>query len=191
QTTFDLAAAVMKRSDEQDWQLLQNPKRLKIVTIDGLASLISNRYPLDSQLVPYQIMAKKWQQDAAYRQAAEQTLLLIDDAKFSAPIADLLLYLDNNVERFCALITSMLGKRDQWLMRLYAGDSLNPEALRESAKLIVEQHLMRLEALAKQHFSPKFFALLQANTLEIYAQIKSVPQPVIADLEVWKNLAPV
>jgi hypothetical protein len=36
QITYDLALRVMRRSEELDWQLLQNPKRLKISTIDGL-----------------------------------------------------------------------------------------------------------------------------------------------------------
>ncbi|MBA5249222.1 MAG: ATP-dependent helicase [Gammaproteobacteria bacterium] len=44
QTTYDLAAAVIQRSDEQGWDLLQNPKRLKISTIDGLYSLINSNY---------------------------------------------------------------------------------------------------------------------------------------------------
>ncbi len=189
QITYDLAMQVIARSDKQDWQLLQNPKRLKIATIDGLSSLISNQNPLDSQLVPYQIMAKKWQQDVAYKHAAEQTLLMIDDAQFGAPIADLLLYLDNHVERFYRLIISMLGKRDQWLTRLYLGDSLNPEVLRNSARKIVEQHLQRLHGLATQHLTPEFFALLQGNTLPIYAQIQGVPNPTIQDLTLWQNLA--
>jgi ATP-dependent exoDNAse (exonuclease V) beta subunit len=63
QITYELASQVMQRSDEKEWQLLQNPKRLKISTIDGLYSLINNRYPLPSQLVPRQIMAENWARD--------------------------------------------------------------------------------------------------------------------------------
>ncbi|SSC10645.1 UvrD-helicase domain-containing protein, partial [thiotrophic endosymbiont of Bathymodiolus puteoserpentis (Logatchev)] len=92
QITYELASQVMQRSDEKEWQLLQNPKRLKISTIDGLYSLINNRYPLPSQLVPRQIMAENWARDNAYRYATEQVLLMIDDKQQGRAIADLLLH---------------------------------------------------------------------------------------------------
>jgi hypothetical protein len=39
QITYELASQAMQRSDERGWQLLQNPRRLKISTIDGLYNL--------------------------------------------------------------------------------------------------------------------------------------------------------
>lgn len=189
QTTFDLATKVMLRSDAKNWQLLQNSKRLKISTIDGLSSLISNRYPLESQLVPYQIMAKKWQQDAAYKYAAMQTLLMIDDEQHGKVIANLLLYLDNNIERFYRLMIQMLAKRDQWLTRLYQGDALNVEALKQSAKQIVSQHLFDLEKVAKTHLNTQFFQSLQGNTHPRYSKIKALPNAKIDALELWQDLA--
>jgi superfamily I DNA/RNA helicase len=82
QITYDLALRVMRRSEELDWQLLQNPKRLKISTIDGLYSLITNRFPLPNQLVPRQIMADQWVRENAYKEAAGQALLMIDDEEY-------------------------------------------------------------------------------------------------------------
>ncbi|SFV81340.1 ATP-dependent DNA helicase pcrA [hydrothermal vent metagenome] len=136
QVTYDLAQAVMARSDERNWQVLSNPKRLKISTIDGLSSLISSRYPSKTQLVPRQIMAAQWQRNHAYKQAAMQTLLLVDDPQHSKAIAHLLLYLDNNVEKFYRLVIHMLSKRDQWLMRLYRGEVLDADVLKNSAQKI-------------------------------------------------------
>ncbi|HCB54976.1 MAG TPA: DNA helicase UvrD, partial [Gammaproteobacteria bacterium] len=157
QVTYDLAQAVMARSDERNWQVLNNPKRLKISTIDGLSSLISSRYPSKTQLVPRQIMAAQWQRNQAYKQAAMQTLLLVDDPQHSKAIAHLLLYLDNNVEKFYRLVIHMLSKRDQWLMRLYRGEALDADVLKNSAQKIVIQHLSHLEQVAKLHLDQSFF----------------------------------
>lgn len=185
QITYDLALAVMRRSDEKNWQLLQNPKRLKILTIDGLDSLIVNRYSLESQLVPRQIMAEAWQRDDAYRYAAEQTLLMIDDAQYGEAIAQLLLYLDNNIEKFYSLSTKMLIKRNQWLTHLYRDGVLNPQALKDSAKMIVKEHLAILQPLAKAHLDDEFFGLLSAREGRQY----TLPTADYSDLEAWQLIA--
>ncbi len=186
QTTYGLAKQVMKRSNQQDWQLLQNPKRLKISTIDGLSSLIVSRYPSDCQLVPYQVMAEKWERDKAYKHAAMQTLLLIDDKQHGKEIADLLLYLDNHVERFYRLIMQMLAKRDQWLTRLYRDNVLNAGILQHSARQIVEQHLQQLQQLAKPYLDTSFFALMSSSTEQTYAQVDVLPSIQATDLGKWQ-----
>ncbi|SMM98731.1 ATP-dependent DNA helicase pcrA [uncultured Candidatus Thioglobus sp.] len=185
QITYDLAHQAMQRSDLQGWDLLQNPKRLKILTIDGLDSLIVNRYPLENQLVPRQIMAESWQRDNAYRYAAEQTLLMIDDAQYGEAIAQLLLYLDNNIEKFYGLVTKMLTKRNQWLTHLYRDGVLNPQALKNSAKMIVKEHLAILQPLAEQHLDEDFFGLLSAREGQSYCLPTSNP----ADLQAWQSIA--
>jgi len=187
QVTYDLAQAVVARSDERNWQLLNNPKRLKITTIDGLSSLISSRYPSKTQLIPRQIMAEQWQRNHAYKQAAMQTLLLIDDPQHGKTLADLLLYLDNNVEKFYRLISHMLSKRDQWLTRLYQGEALSPVLLQENARAIVNAHLTSLEKIAKHHLNHHFFEILQSNTK--YSHIKALPNCHYQSLEQWRSLA--
>ncbi len=187
QITYDLALTAMARSDDRNWQLLNNPKRLKISTIDGLSSLISSRYPSKAQLVPRQIMPAQWQRNHAYKQAAMQTLLLIDDPQHGTAIADLLLYLDNNVEKFYRLITHMLSKRDQWLTRLYQGKALNPKMLQDSARKIVEAHLTHLGKIAKQHLDARFFEILQSNAK--YSHIQALPDCHYGALDQWRSLA--
>ena len=189
QITCELASQVMQRSDEKGWQLLQNPKRLKISTIDGLYSLINNRYPLPSQLVPRQIMAENWARDNAYRYATEQVLLMINDEQQGEAIADLLLHLDNNVGSFQKLVMQMLSKRDQWLTRLYRDGVLNQEVLQNNAKEIVVAHLKHLQALAESHFDANFFALMLANNNLKYNKIKSLPCADCENLEAWHTIA--
>lgn len=186
QITYALATQVMRRSDERGWQLLQNPRRLNISTIDGLYSLINNRYPLSSQLVPRQIMTKNWARDNAYQYAAEQTLLMIDDGEHGSEIGSLLLHLDNNADSFQKLIVQMLSKRDQWLTRLYKDDVLDVAVLKNNAKAIVSQHLKDLQTLAKPYLDGCFFALMLASNNIGYNQVKSLPDCSCSNLEKWQ-----
>lgn len=189
QITYELTSKVMQRSDEKGWQLLQNPKRLKISTIDGLYNLINNRYPLPSQLIPRKIMAENWERNNAYRYATEQVLLMIDDEQKGREIADLLLYLDNNVDSFQKLIVQMLSKRDQWLTRLYKDGVLNQEVLQNNAEEIIVRHLEHLQALAESYFDTNFFALMSANNNSRYNMIQSLPKCDPSDLEAWQLIA--
>ena len=188
QVTYDLAKTVILRSNQRDWKLLNNPKRLKISTIDGLSSLISSRYPSRIQLVPRQIMAAQWQRNQAYKQAAMQTLLLVDDPQHGKAIAHLLLYLDNNVEKFYRLVTHMLSKRDQWLVRLYRGEALDADVLKNSAEKIIIQNLSHLEQVATQHLDQSFFDLMTSSADSDQAQVCKLPGHQLVDLAKWQAI---
>ncbi|SFV85139.1 ATP-dependent DNA helicase pcrA [hydrothermal vent metagenome] len=189
QTTYDLAAAVIQRSDEQGWDLLQNPKRLKISTIDGLYSLINNRYPLPEQLVPRQIMAQQWEREQAYQYASQETLKMIDDVDYGKAIADLLLHLDNNVGKFERLVVQMLSKRDQWLGRLYRDNVLDLQILQDSARAIILEYLEDLHGLAKLHLGKDFFALMALSLDKGYASVSALPGYEASDFEAWQLVA--
>ena len=188
QKTFDLAVAVMNRSSKEQWQILDMPQRLKISTIDALSNLITNRYPSADQIVPKRIMEQQWEIQQAYKKAAEQTLLAINDDEYKNIIGSVLLHLDNNIEKFYRLIIQMLSKRDQWLTRLYSGEPLNPDLLKESASKIIVEHLRALEIEAKKHLNEDFFSTIKLNSFTEYSQIKEVPGSSIKNLEEWRSI---
>ena len=188
QTTFDLACAVMERSVLKNWQLLEMPQRLKISTIDGLSNLITNRYPTKDHIVPKRIMERTWERDRAYKRAAEQTLLAINDIEYQDTVGSVLLHLDNNVESFYRLLMQMLSKRDQWLSRLYKDDTLDPVILKDSATRIIVQHLTTLEREAKQYLKKSFFDSISINSVKEYSQITTIPGSSLNDLADWKSI---
>ena len=98
--TFDLANKVLEQSSLKDWNLLNHPSRIKIITIDSLSSLIVSRYPSIDQLIPPQTMINTYEYEQIYQEAAENTLLLIEESEYQASISSVLLYLDNHVDRF-------------------------------------------------------------------------------------------
>ena len=48
--TWELAHAVLRRDQKENWQLLQNPHRFRIMTFDALAAQIANLMPLQAGL---------------------------------------------------------------------------------------------------------------------------------------------
>ncbi|TEU21934.1 MAG: DNA helicase UvrD, partial [Gammaproteobacteria bacterium] len=117
-----------------------------------------------------------------------QTLLLVDDPQHGKAIAHLLLYLDNNVEKFYRLVTHMLSKRDQWIMRLYQGEALDADVLKNSAKKIIAQHLSHLEQVAKLHLEQSFFDLMTSSADDAQAKVKKLPGHQLEDLAKWQAI---
>ena len=149
--TYKLAYQVLKQSQLRDWDLLNNPSRIKISTIDSLSSLIVSKYPSVYQLIPPRIMSERYEYEHMYKIAAERTLMLIEEDEYSEPIASVLLYLDNHVDKFYRLLVHMLSKREQWLPRLYLEGVLDVDFLERTARNIIVEHLKVLRELSLIH----------------------------------------
>ena len=109
--TFQIARDVLEREQRLKWNLLQNPARLRIETIDALCAGITRRMPWLARFGAMPEISEK----AAdlYREAARNTLSHLE--RGHQGLAHLLLYLDNDFQRARQLISQMLEKREQWL----------------------------------------------------------------------------
>jgi ATP-dependent helicase/nuclease subunit A len=119
--TYELATEVLKRDETQQWQLQDNPGRLRIQTIDSLCSNITRQMPVLSQLGAQ----PETLDDASelYLEASERTILAIEDGEsWSDAVAELLEHLDNDLPRLKNLLADMLRRRDQWLRHLTNGN---------------------------------------------------------------------
>ena len=126
--TWRLAKQVLQRDRQENWQLLLNPNRLRIQTIDSFCTYLSKRLPITSQLGSSMQIIEDAQ--ANYEQAVDQTLVqLEDDVPWSDAIATLLLHLDNNLAAVKTLLVNMLAHREQWLPHVI--NARNNDDLRE------------------------------------------------------------
>lgn len=144
QQTRELAAAVLQRSRELDWQLEHNPGRLRIQTIDSLCAGLVRQMPLLSGTGGLQDIAE----DARplYEQAAEASLLEMESSRdWGRDVSKLLLHLDNDLPRLKELLVQMLQKRDQWLRYVVQGYAR--EALEQAIANLVEEKLQRARSL--------------------------------------------
>ena len=121
QLTWQLAKKVLARDQKLSWHLLENPNRLRILTIDALSAFLVKQMPLSAQLSPQFTISDN--PLPYYRQAAEQVLL-------TQSVETLLLHLDNRVFLLKELFIEILSKREQWLPHII-GHQNNTEELRK------------------------------------------------------------
>ena len=188
-TTFNLACQVLRQSSENEWDLLNNPSRIKIITIDSLSSLIVSKYPSIEELIPPRTMVDSYEYDQIYQKAAEKTLMLIEEEEYQTSVASVLLYLDNHVERFYRLIVHMLSKREQWLPKLYIKGALDINSLERTAQEIIIEHLGALKQVASELLDAEFFSLLGMNKRDDVTKITKLPGTNLSDLSEWQVIA--
>ncbi len=123
--TFRIARNVLEHDRLLEWNLLQNPARLRIETIDALCAAITRRMPWLARFGAMPDILEK--ADGLYREAAHNTLGHLEEG--NQALADLLLHLDNDFQRAGQLIVQMLKKRDQWLRHIGAQRDETEESL--------------------------------------------------------------
>jgi len=113
QMTRKLALAALQRSTEQGWQLLTQPARLRINTIDSFSSLLARQMPLMSRFGAQPAVVED--ADVFYQDAALRALGSLEtESNTAATLA--LQYFDNDTARLGSQLADMLAKRDQWLL---------------------------------------------------------------------------
>ena len=138
--TYELAAAVLERNSERQWQLLQQPDRLRVMTLDALSARIARQMPLLSRFGTQPAITND--PGTFYEQAAHNTLALLEDGTpESDAVAEALAYFDNDAGRLQKMLVSMLARRDQWLNHAYQSDpsSLQADVSRVLHALIAQQ----------------------------------------------------
>lgn len=150
QTTWQLAQTVLQKDTQHCWQLLDNPSRLNLMTIDALALKISRSHPILSKLGAEPQITDQAQ--SLYQQAAENTLLQFNHPKLKTALTTLLKHLNNHQYLAIQLITNLLAKRDQWLAHLLPLklDTNQRTRLEAALEHVITQHLNQLKTALPQ-----------------------------------------
>jgi ATP-dependent exoDNAse (exonuclease V) beta subunit len=111
--TLSAASAVLRQDRSRDWQLVDNPGRMRIQTIDALNTSLARTLPL-SLGAGGSVVIENGRMDEVYRQAAAATLerLGAEDENGRA-VGDVLRHLDANTGIYMSHIARMLANRDQ------------------------------------------------------------------------------
>ncbi len=137
QITYDLSLKALQCSALQNWQLIENPSRLRIFTIDSLCAHLARQMPLMSRFGSQPRVAID--ATALYAQAAEQTLALLEDNEHNEVLKAALRYVDNNAGQLKNLLMKMLEKRDQWLH--HAQFEVDAASLQQTLRYMVDQEM--------------------------------------------------
>ncbi len=196
-----IAREVLQRDKQLEWDLLENPERLKLTTIDAFCARLTSALPVTSRLGT--APSPEDNVNDLYRAAAIRTIQtgLTDKTEYGEALRRLLAALDNNVSRLAELLADMLLRRDQ-LLRL-SGCGYSRDHLEQSIKQVVEHRLQSLSdnfpaALDEQavcraaaYASEAFKGLGndKNGTAALYDQLTALPQASAADIGRWRALA--
>jgi len=129
-----LAKARAVASKVAEWDLLDNPQRLLIRTIDSFNHYLARRMPVASQLGP--VPAPTENSRALYREAARRVLARTAGGnELAAQVRQLLLWRDHRIQDIEDLLVDLLGRREQWLRAL----SISGQPQRDRFEQVLEE----------------------------------------------------
>jgi ATP-dependent helicase/nuclease subunit A len=207
--TWELAQKVLKQNQSREWHLLDNPARLRIVTIDSFCSSLTRRMPLLSRMgagLNIQENAR-----SLYRETARNILSLTESETnpYGVLVRNILRHIDNSKEDFIKRIVQLLDKRDQWMISFFdPRENLEAHPLNEDARTGLEKTLENLIQSRLGELNDLFSPAIQKSILQIatysgrnlenenpshpcacLANLQGFPSTTIDSLEAWKGLA--
>lgn len=121
--TIKIANEVLQRDRQLDWQLLHNPRRLRVATFDSFCSSLARKLPLLSGLGQIQTSDD---QDALYRDAILALFRSLEKRdtppELRRALGNVLDYANNRIEQLTPLLANLLAKRDQWVEGIVGAD---------------------------------------------------------------------
>lgn len=135
--TYELSLQALARGQQFNWQLVENPSRLRIFTIDSLCAHLARQMPLLSRFGSQPRVAQD--AEVLYALAADQTLALLENGEHGEIVKAALRYVENNVNQLKDLLIRMLEKRDQWLH--HAQYEVSAEELQQAFGLLVQREM--------------------------------------------------
>ncbi len=194
-----LSKKVLQRNEQRQWNLLENPSRLKIQTIDSFCAGLTRQMPILSNFGGQPGVTE--QADDLYQQAARNFLGYLEtNSPYSDCLALLLQHLDNNFSRLERLFVFMLQRRDQWLMHIGLGRSPDKarELIEKTLQQIIIDVLKQLNCLL-QPIAPELLPLLDyagtnlkteknSSTIALLAGCVELPPVSINVVDQWQAI---
>ena len=209
QTTWNLAKVALERNQKLGWKLLENPSRLRVVTIDSFCSFLTKRTPLLSKIGG----ATEIQENIQDLHATTAKRILSKMESSNYPYAELvralLKHLDNDKKTFINRISELLNLRDQWMISFFDKfenikehllDNIHKEKLEKIYTELIEKHLTKTFHLFPESLKTPLitFGGYAGKNLNIYdsenpiialSQLDSFPNPKIKQLNQWKGIS--
>jgi len=209
QTTWNLAQVALERNKKFGWRLLENPARLRVVTIDSFCSFLTKRTPLLSKMGGATEIQENIQD--LYANTAKQILSKIesDDYQYAELVRALLKHLDNDKKTFIQRISQLLNLRDQWMISFFDKfenikehllDNSHKEKLEKLYTELIEKQLNKIYSLFSESSKTSlvYFGAYAGKNLKTYncensittlSQLDSFPNPKIEQLKQWKGIS--
>ena len=174
-----LAQAALRRDKELDWQILRNPQRLRIQTIDSFNAALTRQMPLLTRLGAQPAIVEDARDH--FLDAARLSLEPHDDTTHGEAVKALHAHLDGDLGRARELIASMLRSRDQWIWHLAGGaKALSREALEAALDRAVRDELALIETAFGDDERAQTLDLLQIAASNLKGSAKEASETAAA-----------
>lgn len=198
--TWNLARKALERSALLGWDLLDNPNRLQIQTIDSLCAMITRQMPILARFGAQPSISDD--PSALYAAAAREVINGIhSDSGWQAPLKEVLLHLDNQFSRVESLFVSMLSCRDQWLPHIVSARRQTDlrQYLEAALREIVQESLDPLPELLSTQWQNELLVLARyaghnldserkESPITQFIGLSHFPQNTVDDLPLWQAL---
>ncbi len=184
QVTRDLAIKALAHAKNNGWQLLSQPARLRIQTMDALCSSLARQMPLLSRFGGQPMISLD--ADAHYQVAAQQALAQVaNENSLDEIVSTALRFMQNDIEKLTALLADMLAKRDQWLPLVGEHANITADEIAENvanalAELIEQKLALTLKAIPNS-------IQIQLIPLMRFAASNLDPDHALQALADWEN----
>lgn len=196
--THRLALAVLKQNNLREWQLLDQPGRLRVMTLDALSMSLARQMPLLSRFGTQPGLSTECK--PLYEQAARDTLALLETADSTADqdtVARALAYFDNDTGRLQKMLVSMLERRDQWQQYTNIGQSAQLQAaVTQVLSRLIDNELSDIAAALSRTFTPEVMGAARhtANNspdspVHLLAEWHAALPACASELPRWRSIA--
>ncbi len=158
--TLTYASQALSRDEALGWNLLSEPGRLRIMTIDALCQRLAHAIPLQEDQLSFPEVSST--PDRHYLNAAKACLTFaITNEALQPALVTLLKHVDNRHDTLLELFTGLLTKRDQWLQPLYDAKTQKQETIEDALAYIEQHELTRLKESIPQEQWQTLISLAQ------------------------------
>ncbi|MCL5261338.1 MAG: PD-(D/E)XK nuclease family protein, partial [Gammaproteobacteria bacterium] len=185
----ELALQVLKQDHKQQWNLLKNPERLRIQTIDALCLSLTERLPILAKLESSANIASNAEAENCYRLATRELLEHLQDSDYAPYLEVILLYLHNNWGKLEKLCIEMLKRRLQWLPHV-AGNKQDRKTLEIALEQITQENIEKVLQFFPQELKPELLDLLAYAKENLSATSPNLHAPIDAwGFQDWEFVA--
>ena len=134
--TQEYARNVLEKDKKLKWKILENPNRLKILTIDSFCATIIKQMPIRSWVGgPVEIAENP---NELYHETAKRLLAKAEaDDKVGERVRIILKHLDNSKSALMEGVFQLLQKRDQWMIPFFDPFSIKNDSQESLEKVFV------------------------------------------------------
>ena len=196
---INLAKKALNRNKEKGWDLLDNPSRLRIYTIDGFCRKLTGQLPLESGFNPH--TKDLLEPTTLYKKVVSELILaqVEENNNTSKAISTLLVLLDNDLNALQSLLVNLLQDRGQSIAHLYQTDEAR-DYLESSLNEVIKETLLSLKIMLEP-FEGELLELVNyavinlvfldnrknANLLSC-SNLKNLPEATASKYQQWAGL---